>query len=141
MAVHPKIRGGMHPQPDTVRNLGLNIMAKGFSQRGGNHEGICVQEMPYSERANHSRSDGSPYQPYADYNIRQCNHQFLEKCFSHSHDIMFGTLSHSHLLHVLLSWAHGAEWALEDEPNLNKLLNPNGTLNNAAVAAGDEGPE
>ena len=71
MAVHPMIRGGMHPQPDTVRNLGLNIMAKGFSQRGANHEGVCVQEMPYSERAKHSRSDGSPYQPYADYNIRQ----------------------------------------------------------------------
>ena len=82
--------------------------------------------MPYSERANHSRSDGSPYQPYADYNIRQCNHQFLEKCFSHSHDIMFGTLSHSHLLLVLLSWANGAEWTLEDEPNLSKLLNPDG---------------
>ena len=46
MAVHPKNRGGMYPQPDMVRNLGLNIMAKGFSQREFNHEGICVQEMP-----------------------------------------------------------------------------------------------
>ena len=70
MAVHPQNRGGVYPQPDTVRNLGLNIMAKGLSHREANHEGICVQEMPYSERAIHSRSDGSLYQPYADYNIR-----------------------------------------------------------------------
>ena len=70
MAVHPKIRGGMHPQPDTVRNLGLNIMAKGFNQREANREGTCAQEIPYSERANHSRSDGPPFEPYADYTIR-----------------------------------------------------------------------
>ena len=82
--------------------------------------------MPYSERTKHSRSDGSPYEPYADYNMRQCDHQYVEKCFSTSQDIMFGTLSHSHLLLVLLSWANGAEWTLEDEPNLSKLLNPDG---------------
>ena len=71
MAVHPQNRGGVYPQPDTVRNLGLNIMAKGFSQREANHEGVCVEEMPYSERTKHSRSDGSSYEPYADYNMRQ----------------------------------------------------------------------
>ena len=106
MAVHPQNRGGVYPQPDTVRNLGLNIMAKGFSQREANHEGVCVEEMPYSERTKHSRSDGSSYEPYADYNMRQCDHPYLEKCFSTSQDIMFGTLSHSHLLLVLLSWAN-----------------------------------
>ena len=93
----------MYPQPDTVRNLGLTIMAKGFSQREANHEGVCVEEMSYSERTKHSRSDGSAYEPYADYNMRQCDHQYLDKCFSAQQDIMFGTLSHSHLLLVLLS--------------------------------------
>ena len=126
MAVHPQNRGGVYPQPDTVRNLGLNIMAKGFSQREANHEGVCVEEMPYSERTKHSRSDGSAYEPYADYNMRQRAHRYLDTCFSTSQDIMFGTLSHSHLLLVLLSWANGAEWTLEDEPNLSKLLNPDG---------------
>ena len=51
---------------------------------------------------------------------------------------MYGTLSHSHLLLVLLSWLNGAEWKIEDEPNLSKLLNPDGTFNTAAVAACDE---
>ena len=82
--------------------------------------------MPYSERAKHSRSDGSAYEPYADYNMRQWDHQYLHKCFSTHQETVFGTLSHSHLLLVLLSWANGAEWTLEDEPNLSKLLNPDG---------------
>ena len=105
-----------------------------------------MEETPYCERAEHSRSDGSaehsrsdgsPYEPYSDYNIRQCDHMFLAKCFLNGHEIMFGTLSHSHLLLVLLSWANGAEWKVEDEPNLSKLLNPDGSFNKAAMAACD----
>ena len=51
---------------------------------------------------------------------------------------MYGTLSHSHLLLVLLSWLNGAVWKVEDEPNLSNLLNPDGSFNSAAVAACDE---
>ena len=50
---------------------------------------------------------------------------------------MYDTLSHSHLLLVLLAWANGADWNGEDEPNLCKLLNPDGSFYNAAVAACD----
>ena len=138
LGVHPQNRGGMYPQPDTVRNLGLKIITNGFNQSEANHEGVSVEEIPCSERAAHSRSDGSPYEPYGDYNIRQCDHKYLVKCFSQLHDIMYGTLSHSHLLLVLLSWLNGAEWKIDDEPNLSKLLNPDGTFNTAAVAACDE---
>ena len=141
MGVHPQNRGGMYPQPDTVRNLGLKILSKGFNQSEANHEGVCVEEIPYSERAKRKRSDGLPYETYADYNIRQCDHLFLDKCFSHLNDIMYGTLSHSHLLLVLLSWANGAEWKLEDEPQWRQMLNPDGTFYTAAVAACDEGLE
>ena len=105
MAVHPQNRGGMYPQPDTVRNLGLNIMATGFNGSEADQEGVCAEEMPFLERA----SSSSIVESYADYNIRQCDHQFLEKCFSLLNDIMYGTLSHSHLLLVLLSFANGAE--------------------------------
>ena len=128
----------MYPQPDTVRNLGLKIISKGFNQSEANHEGVSVEEIPCSERAAHSRSDGSPYEPYGDYNIRQCDHKYLVECCSQLHDTMYGTLSHSHLLLVLLSWLNGAEWKIDDEPNLSKLLNPDGTFNTAAVAACDE---
>ena len=50
---------------------------------------------------------------------------------------MYGTLSHSHLLLVLLAWANGANWNVEDEPNLCNILNPDGSFYNAAVAACD----
>ena len=63
-------------------------MSKGFNQSEANHEGVNVEEVPFGERAAHSRSDGSPYEPYADYNIRQCDHKYLVKCFSQLHDIV-----------------------------------------------------
>ena len=91
LGVHPQNRGGMYPQPDVVRNLGLKIITKGFNQSEANHEGVSVEEIPCSERAAHSRSDGSPYEPYGDYNIRQCDHKYLVKCFSHIH------VSYTHL--------------------------------------------
>ena len=52
---------------------------------------------------------------------------------------MYATLSHSHLLLVLLSWSNGAVWQLEDEPTLSKLLNINGAFSDVAVAALDDG--
>ena len=65
LAVHPHNRGGMYPQPDTVRNLGLKIITKGFNQSEANHEGVSVEEMPFCERAKHGRSGGLPYKTYA----------------------------------------------------------------------------
>ena len=98
----------MYPQPDTVRNLGLNIMATGFNGSEADHEALCVEEVPFRERSSSiGRSSGLRDESYADYNLRQCDHQFLEKCFSLINDIMYGTLSHSHLLLVLLSWLNG----------------------------------
>ena len=138
LGVHPHNRGGMYPQPDIVRNLGLNIMATGFNGSEADHEGVCVEEVPFRERSSaNGRSSGLPDASYAEYNLLQCDHLFLEKCFSLINDIMYGTLSHSHLLLVLLAWANGAEWKVEDEPTLSKLLNPDGSFYNAAVAARD----
>ena len=62
---------------------------------------------------------------------------FLDTCCYHIYDIMYGALSHSHLLLVLLSVANGAEWKVEEDPILSKLLNPDGSFYNAAVAACD----
>ena len=139
MGVHPANRGGMYPQADTVRNLGLTIIRTGFSQSEANHEGVAVEEVPFCKRADHSRSSGSPYESYADYNVRNCDHQYLARCFLNALGIMYATLSHSHLLLVLLSWLNGADWKLEDEPTLSKLLNANGAFCDAAVAALDDG--
>ena len=96
----------MYPQADTVRNLGLKILQTGFSQSEANHEGVVVEEVPFCTRAEYSRSSGSQYESYADYNFRNCDHQYLATCFASALDIMYATLSHSHLLLVLLSWAN-----------------------------------
>ena len=139
MGVHPAKRGGMYPQADTVRNLGLKILQTGFSQSVANHEGVVVEEVPFCKRAEHSRSSGSPYESYADYNVRNCDHQYLARCFLNALGIMYATLSHSHILLVLLSWLNGADWKLEYyEPTLRKLLNANGAFCDAAVAAFDD---
>ena len=50
---------------------------------------------------------------------------------------MYGTLSHSHLLLVLLAWANEADWNVKDDPSVMKFLNPDGSFYNAAVAACD----
>ncbi len=128
----------MYPQADTVRNLGLKIFRTGFSQSEANHEGVVVEEVPFCKRAEYIRSSGSQYESYADYNLRNCDHQHLAKCFASALDIMYATLSHSHLLLVLLSWSNGADWKLEDEPTLRKLLNANGAFSDAAVTAFDD---
>ncbi|MDA8584454.1 hypothetical protein N9L68_09455 [bacterium] len=38
---------------------------------------------------------------------------------------------------MLLAWFDGADWKVEDEPNLCKLLDPDGSFSSAAVAACD----
>ena len=52
-----------------------------------------------------------------------CLSRPLKKALTDLHDSMYGMWSHSHLLLVLLSWANGAEWKVQDEPNPSKLLN------------------
>ena len=79
LAVHPHHREGMYPQPDAVRNLGVQIMATGFNGSEADHEGVCVEEVPFCERSSsNARSSGLPDESYAEYNLRQCDHQFLE---------------------------------------------------------------
>ena len=61
LVVYPQNRGGMYPQPDTVRNLGVPIMATGFSGSEADHEGVCVEEVPFCERSSsNARSSGLP---------------------------------------------------------------------------------
>ena len=70
----------MYPQPDVVRNLGVQIMATGFNGSEADHEGVCVEAMPRPRS-----SSARIVEPYEDYNLRQCDHPFLEKCFGIPH--------------------------------------------------------
>ena len=48
--MHRLNRGGVYPQPDTVRNLGLTLLKTGFNVSEANHEGVSVAEVPVNER-------------------------------------------------------------------------------------------
>ena len=114
--------------------MGVEILAQGFNQSEANNEGVSVEEIPFGERGKHGRSGGLPYDTYAEYNLNQCDHPVLEKCASQMNDIMYGTLSHSHILLVLRGLANGATWKVEDEPHMSALLNPDGAFDKHAVA-------
>ena len=59
LGVHPSNRAGVYPMEETVMNLGLSILAGGFSVEEANHEGICVQEVPGSRTRCCSKEDTS----------------------------------------------------------------------------------
>ena len=142
LGVHKQNRGGMYPQPDTVRNLGLKVLAAGFNESEANHEGVCVEDVPFHERFEELQSrlvscPQSTFESVLEYNIKQCDHPFLIRCFNAQSDAMYGTLSHSHLLLVLVSLANGADWKVDDEPHMSKFLHPDGSFIPVAVAAYD----
>ena len=104
LAVHTKNRGGVYPNDDTVMNLALKILDQGCSVEEANHEGVCVQEMPSEERgiepmpASGLSSQWRDYETYKEWNMRHCEGTAMECCFDVNSDILYGTLSHSHLL-------------------------------------------
>ena len=96
MGVHPMNRGGVYPQPDTVRNLGLKLLKTGFSVHEANHEGVCVEEVPFNERGaapgGGQTAVAAPYESYSEFNRRNSCHPFFSACFNVQSDVMYGTL-------------------------------------------------
>ena len=142
LAVHPDNRAGVYPMEDTVINLGLGILLSGFSVDEANHEGVCVQEVPAEEQRKLQVSTTEVYETYLAYNMRKTAAvAALQTVFSKAHSIAYGTLSHSHLLLILLAMSSGARWPIQEgspyEP-LKKLQDPDGKWNMTAVAAKDE---
>ena len=71
MGVHNMNRGGVYPNGDRVVNLAADLLKSGFSEEEANHEGVCVQEVPASERK-HDPVYQKPYLTYAQYNLLGC---------------------------------------------------------------------
>ena len=144
LGVHMMNRGGIYPQHDSVRNLGMKLLGTGFSSSEANHEGVCVEDVPSRERpADLPATDSPPavaagFEALSDYNRRNCIHPYLAQCFDEKSDVMYGTLSHSHLVLVLLSILNGANWRVADErQGWTRMLHPDGSFNSVAVAAMD----
>ena len=101
---------------ETVQNLGLGLLAQGISLDEANHEGVCVQELPVSERSCDPMDSSKPYVPYKEYNISKCStNELLRTCFHIGSDTSYGTLSHNHLSLALLCMSTGAPWRWPDE--------------------------
>ena len=98
----------MYPNGDRVKGLGLDLLKEGICEDEADHEGVCVEEVPSHEQKNYPAVAGTPYVTYRDYNMANSAEPRLLACFRDTDDIMYGTLSHSHLLLVLRSFLHGA---------------------------------
>ncbi len=82
LGVHKMNRGGVYPQEDTVANLGVNLLTKGFNEDEANHAGVCVPEVPAEERRLDLVLTTAPYETYAVYNVRSCEYGSLKTCFT-----------------------------------------------------------
>ena len=137
LAVQPKNRAGIYPNGETVYNLCMRILKEGFSCEEANHAGVCVQELPPSQRKQQPTDQAAEYEPYFDYNRKKSAvaGEWLKDCFGEDEDIMYGTLSHSHLLLVLRGLLRQSQWSLSDVgAGLNDSM---GRVSYAAVAAKD----
>ena len=137
LTVQPMNRAGMYPNGETVYNLCKKILKGGFSCEEANHAGVCVQEVPPTHRKQQPTDPTAEYEPYFDYNRKKSAVAggWLKDCFGEDEDIMYGTLSHSHLLLVLRGLQRQSQWDLSD---VGAGLNDStGRVNYAAVAAKD----
>ena len=140
LRVHPGNRGGQYPNPETVRVLGQEILLGGFVREEADHQGVVVEEVPGDEQAKLKE-----YETYHAWNVKKAGGSHLAACFHRSSGTTgnFGTLSHSHLLLVLLAIEAGAKWRIPEdmEPanqaQLKKLVDQQGRFSQAAVAEHD----
>ena len=134
MGVHPENRGGVYPQAGAVRQLGIELVKAGFNQEEADHQGVCVEDIPAKELSEVADSSAVA-ESYQEYNRRRCaGSSYLEKCFVES-NVLYGTLSHSHLLLVCLSWLGGAQWELQGADKALFTLDATDRLNLQAAVA------
>ena len=135
LGVHPQNRGGVYPQGNVVKTLGIRLAGLGYSQEDADHQGVAVEQPPRDEK----NPDSAVAESYGEYNRRKCSGQpLLKSCFGVESNVTYGMLSHNHLLLLLLCWANSAKWELEDKEQglLGKALNAEGRLDvDTAVAA------
>ena len=134
LGVHPKNRGGVYPQGDVVKTLGIRLAGLGYNQEEADHQGVAVEQPPKEHNP-----DSAVAESYGEYNRLKCLGQpLLKSCFGVESNVAFGMLSHNHLLLLLLCWANSAKWELNEREQgiLGKALNAEGRLDvDTAVAA------
>ena len=111
LGVHPDNRKGVYPQGEVVMSLGMRLADTGFCQEEADHQGVCVEGPPCGMSLREACQNSAVAESYAEYNMSRCRGQEpIEICFSKDSHVVYGTLSHRHLLLVCLSWKNGANW-------------------------------
>ena len=126
LGVHPQNRGGVYPQGNVVKTLGIRLAGLGYNQEDADHQGVAVEQAPNAY--------------YGEYSRRKCLGQpLLSSCFGVESNVAFGMLSHNHLLLLLLCWANSAKWELNEREKgvLGKALNAEGRLDVETAVAAD----
>ena len=121
MAPHQTNRGGVYPTPDRVVHLACEILSDKFVPEEANHLAVCIEELPAAEQmkampanwVGEKKVDGS-YMSIECYNrTKTAAVAAFDKLWANNTGMLYGTLSHTHLLLVLLSIRNGAAWPLE----------------------------
>jgi hypothetical protein len=121
----------MYPQGERLKGLSDMFMRTGYVQEEANHAGVCVEEIPLSARSEVKEG----YETFKCFNERRsCGNDLLEKCFNKGDDVLYGTLSHSHLLLILRAWLYGAKWEIPHKEGCPRYCGTDGCLDLAAVA-------
>ena len=123
-------RGGVYPNQDDVRTLGVKIAGTGFLQEEADYQGVCVEDVPDGHRVS-----GRP--TLSRYNLDKCSGQdFLMDAFRVGCVLGMGTLSHSHLPLVSRCWIRKAKWNITDKDGHPLHSTLDGRLDlNAAMAS------
>ena len=146
MGVHQLNRGPpeIYPNGTDVRTLGLALIASTLDQAEADHNGVVIEEVPAEVRMASGFKDPfttKAYEGIGRYNFEMCcRSECLRTCFTEeaAHAVVYGTLSHSHLLLFLLSAWTGAKWdALDKDGNPGYPCDKDGRVDFAAVAARD----
>ena len=86
---HFKNRGGVYPNENAVRDLGISIYNQFFLQEEADHLGVCVDEVPSAERP-------TDYLTYREYNLQKSNATTYLQGIFEGNDFSHGTLAHNH---------------------------------------------
>ena len=130
LGVHPENRDRMYPSSGSVKRLGLNVNHWAFSLEEADHRGVCVEECPPDvQQPKH-------WVRYCKYNKDKTLGTMLQQCFPEDgvHQMLFGLLSHNHLLLVLLSFMYHCIWDLDED---EKKVMPTESLSGGLSLEGD----
>ena len=90
---HNRNRGGVYPNENAVRDLGIALLNQFFLQDEADHLGVCVEEIPSDERP-------AGYVTYEQFNLLKSEATTYLKGIFQGQEFSHEGLSHNHLVCV-----------------------------------------